>query len=99
MKINTNNPLKNYSDLRLRTKESAVVSAGTAKNRNFDAITIQSDPRQIEEHTFGSMLAREVMREASVPASEERVADLKQQISSGSYHMDPKEIARKMLLI
>ena len=99
MKINTNNPLKNYSDLRHYTKESAVVSAGTAKNRNFDAITIHSDPRQIEEHTFSSMLAREVMQETSVSASEEQLSDLKQQIFSGNYHIDAEAIARKMLLV
>lgn len=99
MKININNSFQNYTDLRLHTKEASSVCTGINKPHKFDAITIQSNPRQIEEHTFANVLSKELSKEISTPTSEEKISLLKQQINSGSYSVNAQEIAAKILLI
>ena len=46
MKISTNNIIKNYTDLRLHTKENSAPSVATPNNdsHKFDALIIQSKP-------------------------------------------------------
>ena len=57
MKISTNNVINNFTDIRIHTKENSAPSVVSNDEHNFDAIIIQSDPRQIEEHTFAKSLS------------------------------------------
>lgn len=98
MKINANPMIKNYTaDILLHAKES--VSSAPVREHKFDAITIQSDPRQIEQVTFAKAVSRELSSRISKPVSEDRVQELKSQIQSNSYSIDACAIASRMLLV
>lgn len=100
MKIsNTNNLAANYSSLNLRT--NGLSSSYSEKNnaKMFDAISIQSDPRQIAEKTFAASVAKTIASEVRVPASEDKVAQLKNQVASHAYQVDASAVAARMLLI
>ena len=99
MKISTNNVINNFTDMRLHTKENSAPSVVSNNGHNFDAIIIQSDPRQIEEHTFAKSLSRQLSSEIKDTASAERVQDLKNQVAAQEYHIDAHAIAARMLLL
>lgn len=99
MKISTNNVINNFTDMRIHTKENSAPSVVSNNGHNFDAIIIQSDPRQIEEHTFAKSLSRQLSSEIKDTASAERVQDLKNQVASQEYHIDAHAIAARMLLL
>lgn len=98
MKIFTNNIFKNYTDLPLHTKEHTPENVALNVNHKFDVITIQSDRRQIEERTFAEKLSKELMSDVKQTASDEKVADLQNQIALGTYQVDTNAIASKILL-
>lgn len=99
MKIYTDNVLKNYGEFRLSSKENHVSDASSGVSHKFDAITIQSDPRKIEEHAFAQAVSREISSEVAKTASDEKIAALKEQIASQNYQIDPYAIASRILLI
>lgn len=99
MKITTNNVLKNYTEMRPLTKENHVSGASTDIGHNFDAVTIQSDPRKLEEHAFAKAVRQEISSDISKTATDRKLQDLKTQIASDTYHIDPHAIAARMLLI
>ncbi len=101
MKISTNNIIKNYTDLRLHTKENSAPSVATPNNdsHKFDALIIQSKPWQIEEHTFAKSVSRQLSAEVSQTASAEKLQNLQNEISGNTYQVDAHAIASRMLLI
>lgn len=74
------------------------VQSGAKGNGNYDAITIQSSSRQIQEKTFSEALSRQVVSETGQGASSEKVAAVKKQVEEGTYQIDPYMIASRMLL-
>lgn len=100
MKISTNNNImKNYTDLRLHTKENYNPPVTPNDGHSFDAIIIKSNPRQIEEHTFAKSVAQRLSSEVERTASAEKVQDLRKQVSESTYHIDAYAIASRMLLV
>ncbi len=99
MKIITNNVMKSYSDLRLHTKENPAPSAASTDGHSFDALIIQSNPRQIEEHTFAESVSRQLSSGMRETASAERVQDLKNQVAEGRYQVDAYAVASRILLV
>lgn len=103
MKItNTNNMIKNYTDLRLHTAKENSAPSVTSKNsdgHSFDALIIQSNPRQIEEHTFAKSVSRQISSAMNYTASAEKIQNLKDQISGHTYHVDAYAIASMMLML
>ncbi len=99
MKISTNNLLKTYTDLHSHTKEKAGTYRVSDGEHSFDAITIQSNPREIAEHTFSDTLSKKISSDVSVPVSQERLQDLREQVANRSYQPDVFAIAAKILLV
>ncbi|MEZ3485963.1 MAG: flagellar biosynthesis anti-sigma factor FlgM [Lachnospiraceae bacterium] len=99
MKISTNNVINNFTDLRIHTKENSAPSVVSNDEHNFDAVIIQSDPRQIEEHTFAKSLSRQLSSEVRNTASADKVQNLQDRIASRTYHIDAHAIAARMLLL
>ena len=99
MKITTNNVMKSYPDLRIHTKENPASSAVSSDGHSFDALIIQSNPRQIEEHTFAESVSRQLSSEMSDTASAEKVQDLKNKVAEHTYQIDAYAIASRILLV
>lgn len=99
MKITTNNVIKSYPDLRIHTKENPAPSAASSDGHSFDALIIQSNPRQIEEHTFAESVSRQLSSGMNETVSAEKVQDLKNQVAEGTYQVDAYAIASRILLV
>ena len=99
MKITTNNVMKSYPDLRIHTKENPAPSAASSDGHSFDALIIQSNPRQIEEHTFAKSVSRRISSDMNYTASAEKIQNLKDQISGHTYQVDAYAIAARMLML
>lgn len=102
MKITTtNNIMKNYTDLRLHTTKdnSAPSVTPSGDGHSFDALIIQSNPRQIEEHTFAKSVSRQISSDMNYTASAEKIQNLKDQISRHTYQVDAYAIASRMLIL
>lgn len=99
MKISLNNITNYHIELPPAAKTAAKATNTERDNRNYDAIIIQSDARQIAEKTFSSSLARAVSGEVkNAQASEEKIQDIKNRIDNGTYRIQLEEIASRMLL-
>lgn len=99
MKISTNNILKTYADLHSHVKEKAGTYKTMDSEHNYDAITIQSNPRDIAEHTFSRALAKKMSSDIVAPVSQEQLQNLREQVSNRSYQPDSLAIAAKILLV
>ena len=102
MKISTNNNIiKNYTDLRIHTpKENSAPSVTPSSGgHKYDAIIRQSNPRQIEEHTFAKSVSRRISSDMNYTASAEKIQNLKDQISGHTYQVDAYAIAARMLML
>lgn len=80
------------------TKADTRVSSGNKAHGNYDAITIQSSSRQIQEKTFSEALSRRIVSEVKQPADPEKVEAVRRQVTAGTYRIDPYAIASKMML-
>lgn len=75
-------------------KQTAVNEAG----KNFDSLTISSNPKEVAEEQLRTAAKKEVMMAVYKPQdSSEKVAALKEQVSQGMYRIDPDAIASKIL--
>lgn len=99
MKITNNNIMKSYPELRVHTKENPAPSAASSDGHSFDALIIQSNPRQIEEHTFAESVSRQLSSDMTKTASAEKVQDLKKQVAEHRYQIDAYAIASRILLV
>ena len=96
MKITLNNISPYRMETAGHTRSEGKVSAG-AKG-NYDALTIQSSSRQIQEKTFSDALSRQVVSDARQGAPADKVESLRQQVESGTYQIGPYMIAARMLV-
>lgn len=100
MKIsNTNSLQMDYTNLNVRTKGLSGSYQKIHSEKIFDAISIQSDPRQIAEKTFAASISKQIAAEVRTPVSEDRLDALKNQISSNNYQIDASAIASRILLV
>lgn len=99
MKITNNNIIKNYTDLRIHTKDNSTPPTVSNDGHSFDEVIIKSNPREIEEHTFAKSLSRKLSSEVNTIASAEKIEQLQGQISAHTYQIDAYSIASRMLLI
>lgn len=99
MKISINHLIRNYTDVNMHTKGTSAVHSISNTGHNFDAIIIQSDPRQVEERTFSEAVSKELLHAVSDDVSEEKVNSLQLQVAAGTYHIDSRSIASKILLL
>ncbi len=99
MKISINHLVRNYTDVNMHTKETSATRSISNTGHNFDALTIQSDPRQIEERTFSEAVSKQLLHAVSGNVSEEKVNNLQTQVAAGAYHIDSRSIASKILLL
>ena len=88
MKITLNNISPYRMETTGYTRTEGKVSTGV--KGNYDALTIQSSSRQIQEKTFSDALSRQVVSDArgGAPADKE----------AGTYQIDPYMIAARMLV-
>ena len=98
MKITLNNISPYRMEAAGHTRTDARISSGTKGNGNYDALTIQSSSRQIQEKTFSEALSKQVESETRQGASAEKVEALKQQVEAGAYQIDPYLTASRMLV-
>ncbi len=98
MKISLNNIRPYRPNAVGYTKSDTRVSGENKARGNYDAITIQSNSRQIQEKTFSEALSRRIVSEVRQPAAPEKVETIRQQVAAGTYHIDPYAIASKMML-
>ena len=77
-------------------------SGGAAKtqrgdaSRRFDSITLSSDGKR---SSFEMELRGRISQEVRTATSSGQVAALREQVQSGTYQIDARETARKMLLM
>ena len=97
MKIsNANNLTPGYAGLSIRTKGLSSSSLPKNDEKSFDAISIQSEPRQIAERTFAAAISKELASDVRIPDA--ILNELKEQISSHTYKIDASAIASRMIL-
>ena len=80
------------------TRSDSRVQSGAKGKGNYDALTIQSSSRQIQEKTFSEALSKKVVSDAGQGAPANKVEAIKQQVESGTYRIDPYLIASRMLV-
>ena len=77
-------------------------AGGTAKlqrggtERRFDSIMLSGEGRR---SSFEMELRGKISQEVRTATSSGQVAALREQVQSGNYHVDARELAKKMLLI
>ena len=98
MKISLNNISNYHTELPPVAKAAAKTTNTEKANRNYDAIIIQSDSRQIAEKTFSSSLAQAVSGEVqNTQTPEQKIQDIKEQVHNGTYQVQFDKIASRML--
>ncbi len=98
MKISLNNIGPFRREASGFAKSEVRTAGGLRTAGNYDAITIHSSSRQIQEKTFSEALSKQIVSEVKQGVSEERVQALKQQVQAGAYRVDPYAVASRMLL-
>ena len=96
MKISLNNISPYRMETLGHTRADSRVSGGP--KGNYDALTIQSSFRQIQEKTFSEALSRQVVSDARQGAPADKVESIKRQVEAGTYQIDPYLIASRMLV-
>lgn len=98
MKVSLNTISNYYTELPSAAKLTAKASGTEKGYRNYDAIIIQSDSRQIAEKTFSASLAHTVSGQVrDSHATEQKLQDLKSQVLSGTYPIQYNQIASSIL--
>ncbi|MCI8593431.1 MAG: flagellar biosynthesis anti-sigma factor FlgM [Lachnospiraceae bacterium] len=98
MKISIGTILNNHTDLRSVSRSASGNSITPDNDHSFDAVIIKSNPRQIEEHTFAKAVSKELSTEVRETASQEKIQDLRQQVTDGRYSIDAYAVAARILL-
>lgn len=81
-----------------KTSQTLSQSTTASRSKNCDEIIISGKSEKIEQPSFADELKSKISKEVNTPCSEEKIADLKQQIEAGTYQIDIDQIAKKMLL-
>lgn len=72
-------------------------SQKSGANRRFDSITLSGGDGT--HSSFEMELRSRISQEVRTATSSGQVAALREQVQSGTYQVDPREIAKKMLLV
>ena len=96
MKISLNNISPYRMETLGHTRADSRVSGGP--KGNYDALTIQSSSRQIQEKTFSEALSKQVVSDARQGAPADKVEAVRRQVEAGTYRIDPYAIASRMLV-
>lgn len=81
-----------------KTNQVSSQSPSVSRAKNCDEIIIRGKAETPEQNSFIDALKNKISKEVATPASEEKIADLKQQIEAGTYQIDIDQISKKMLL-
>lgn len=100
MKISPNRFLNLQANTNTKDKVAPSSLQNTSANRasSRDEIIIRGKIEKPEQNSFVDELKNKISKEVAVPASEKKLADLKQQIEEGTYQIDIDRIAKKILL-
>lgn len=108
MKINFSNDSVNINDIsavsstaRSRAaKESSAASESEAariSTPNYDKVELSSHRMAESDEDFAAKAAKQVLSQVESGVSSDRVSQLKEQVSSGTYHIDADYVASKIL--
>ncbi|MCQ4936062.1 MULTISPECIES: flagellar biosynthesis anti-sigma factor FlgM [Anaerotignum] len=100
MKVTGNHFFNLQSNAANKDKSTYISSQSPSVSRakNYDEIIICGKTETPEQNSFVDALKNKISKEVATPTSEEKIADLKQQIEAGTYQIDIDQIAKKMLL-
>ncbi len=100
MKISGNHflNLQSNSTNKDKTTQSSTQNTSVSRAKNYDEIIISGKIDIPDQNSFIDELKNKISKEVATPCSEEKIADLKQQIEEGTYQIDIDQIAKKMLL-
>ena len=100
MKVTGNHFINLQSNAANKDKSTYISSQSPSVSRakNYDEIIICGKTETPEQNSFVDALKNKISKEVATPTSEEKIADLKQQIEAGTYQIDIDQIAKKMLL-
>lgn len=99
MKISIEHTAASYltkSATGIKNKQSAPLQE---TGRKFDQIMIDSNSKKNAEQRMAAAAKKDVASAVYQPVSEEKIADLKEQVSQGMYKVDPEAVAAKILLL
>lgn len=99
MKISLDNRLNYHKDITNMAKAQSNAASAGIHTKNYDAVTIQSDSRQIFEKTFSDKLKKSLTESVRQTTGEPKINDLKSQIQAGTYSLNFDALASRMLLI
>lgn len=97
MKVYMNNINKYYGNMTNYTNTTGTQETKGKKSKNFDELMIQSSPRQIKERTMVESMAKAVSSEVHKTTTEEKINELREKITEGTYTVDVSAIASKIL--
>lgn len=99
MKVTFNGSSNPYERLSSNIQKTSSDTPSTQESsRNFDELTIKSDPEKIAEKKFSDSVSSVLSSEIRKPTDESKIEALKNQVADGSYQVDPDQIAGKILL-
>ncbi|MDD4843171.1 MAG: flagellar biosynthesis anti-sigma factor FlgM [Anaerotignum sp.] len=100
MKVSLNSFFNMQSTNINKEKTSQPISQSNTVSRakNCDEIIISAKIEKAEQPSFVDELKNRLTKEVAAPCSQQKIADLKQQIEEGTYQIDIDQIAKNMLL-
>lgn len=100
MKISGNHFLNLHSNSTNNNKatQSSAQNTSVSRAKKYDEIIICGKIDTPDQNSFIDELKNKISKEVATPCSEEKIADLKQQIEEGTYQIDIDQIAKKMML-
>ena len=84
----------NKINAEMKSKQSAPLQE---TGRNFDQLVISSNSTQIAEERLEAAAKKDVAGTVFQTASDDKIADLRAQVSQGLYKVDPEAVAAKIL--
>lgn len=79
-----------------KTRSSAAAQKSDAGGRHFDSVTISENSGA---NTFAMELKSKLTQEVRTATSSDQIAAIREQVQNGTYEVDAREIAKKMLLM
>lgn len=80
----------------IKTKQSAPLQES---GRKFDQIMIDTNSRKNAAQRLEEAAKKDVAAAVYQPASADRIAELKEQVSRGMYQVEPEAVAARILLL
>lgn len=100
MKISLNNffNMQPTNNNKGKLSQTLPQNSSVSRAKNCDEIIISGKMEKSDQISFAEEVKNKVTKELAAPCSEQKIADLKQQIQDGTYKIDIDQIAKKMLL-